>query len=85
MQDSVALPTFQPKYGGSHMEVTINQQKRELPNHVTTIEQLREHFGLQNTVVMIEHNGAALSVDEQNDTHITAGDQIEMVRFVGGG
>ncbi|GAK10503.1 sulfur carrier protein ThiS [Geomicrobium sp. JCM 19039] len=67
------------------MEVIINQQKRELPNHVTTIEQLREHFGLQNTVVMIEHNGKALSADEQNDTHITAGDQIEMVRFVGGG
>nr|WP_239575470.1 MoaD/ThiS family protein [Geomicrobium sediminis] len=46
---------------------------------------MRRHFNLLATNVMIEHNGVALTADQQGQIQLESGDKIEIVRFVGGG
>ncbi|EZH65178.1 hypothetical protein DH09_16150 [Bacillaceae bacterium JMAK1] len=67
------------------MNIIINQKNHNLPDSVSSIQELRRHFNLLNTNVMIEHNGVALTADQQSHIQLESGDKIEIVRFVGGG
>ncbi|GAK00769.1 sulfur carrier protein ThiS [Geomicrobium sp. JCM 19055] len=67
------------------MNIIINQKNHNLPDSISSIQELRSHFNLLTTNVMIEHNGVALTADQQGQIQLESGDKIEIVRFVGGG
>lgn len=66
------------------MELTINGKKTTL-NGVRTVSELLRARGLKPTLVAIEHNGVIVPRDEFDRWEISAGDQLEIVHFVGGG
>ncbi len=65
------------------MQVTVNGQPRELADG-TTLRALVEQFNLKPEKVAIEWN-RRLARSEKYDQPINAGDEIEIVTFVGGG
>jgi len=50
-----------------------------------TVRGLIEKLGLSAGPVAVERNGAVVPRAEHTDTHLTDGDVIEIVHFVGGG
>lgn len=66
-------------------ELVINGEKIEVPESVTTVEQLLSHFGLEQKVVIVELNHSILEKSSHAEIRVSNGDRIEMVHFVGGG
>lgn len=52
---------------------------------VNSVEDLVQHFQLQEKVIIIEHNQNILEKSGHHLVHLNDGDQIEIVHFVGGG
>ncbi|WP_163103110.1 sulfur carrier protein ThiS [Peribacillus alkalitolerans] len=67
------------------MELRINGQFVQVPNSISTISDLIEHFNLENRVVIIEQNHVILEKQEHQHTKVNEQDSIEIVQFVGGG
>ncbi|MCP8968133.1 sulfur carrier protein ThiS [Ectobacillus ponti] len=67
------------------MLLQINGRKIEVPEEIGTVEQLLGHFGLEGKIVVVEQNGSIVEKQQHRDTSVFAGDQIEIVTFVGGG
>ena len=65
------------------LTVLVNGDSREVPDG-TTLRQLVSQFNLQPEKVAIELNRRLVRA-EKYDTPLKAGDQIEIVTFVGGG
>ena len=65
------------------MNIVVNGQPREVPNG-TAIASLLEQMKLKPTNVAVELN-RRLVRGEQYDTPLKAGDEVEVVTFVGGG
>ena len=66
------------------MEVTVNGARREVPADVT-VRELIEHLGLTEGPVAVEINRAIVPRARHADHHVSPGDEIEVVHFVGGG
>lgn len=66
------------------MTVTINGDAREIPDSLT-LSGLLEHLGLDPRMVVVEHNRAIVRRARLGDVAVSAGDEIELVHFVGGG
>lgn len=66
------------------IEVTINGQKRQVGAGQTIVELLDE-LGLHPKMVVVEHNYEILDRDVLGSTEVRAGDNLELVHFVGGG
>ena len=65
------------------MKITVNGQTREVPDG-TAVAALLEQMKLKPSNVAVELN-RRLVRSEQYDTPLKAGDQVEVVTFVGGG
>jgi thiamine biosynthesis protein ThiS len=65
------------------MTVTVNGEKRELPDG-TTLRQLLAQLSLSADKVAIEWN-RRLARAEKLDNPLASNDEIEIVTFVGGG
>lgn len=66
------------------MTVTINGERREIPDGVSVTEML-EHLGMLRDRVAIERNLNILSRANWNETRVEPNDSFEIVHFVGGG
>ncbi|WP_018131959.1 sulfur carrier protein ThiS [Effusibacillus pohliae] len=66
------------------MELTINGQMRSIPGAKTLID-LVNHYGLNDKIIVIEHNLQIVPREKYGDTELAPGDKIEIVHFVGGG
>jgi thiamine biosynthesis protein ThiS len=66
------------------MMVTINGQRREVPEGLTVARML-EHLGLTRDRVAIERNLDLLPRSLWDNTHVQSNDNFEIVHFVGGG
>jgi len=66
------------------MTVTINGERREIPDGLNVIA-LLEHLGMSNGRVAIERNLDILPRARWQQTHVEANDRYEIVHFVGGG
>lgn len=66
------------------MTVTINGERREVPDGLTVAE-LVSHLGLVSGRVAIERNREILPRDRWPAAPVAAGDAFEIVHFVGGG
>ncbi len=67
------------------MKLQINGELVDVPDSVSTVSALLEHFGLQSKIVMIEHNRTILAKELHSTQALQDQDQIEIVQFVGGG
>ena len=66
------------------MTVTINGERREIPDGLNVIA-LIEHLGMMENRVAIERNRDILPRSRWRETQVSAGDSFEIVQFVGGG
>jgi sulfur carrier protein len=63
----------------------INGRKVDVPESVSTVEQLLSHLGLEGKIVVVEKNNEILEKSMHQGASVFDGDQIEIVTFVGGG
>lgn len=66
------------------MKVTVNGEVREVPEGLT-VRGLVEHLGLGDGPVAVERNQEVVPRARHAETHLAAGDSLEIVHFVGGG
>lgn len=66
------------------MELTINGEKQSVPEAMTVAAML-EHLGVDVRQVAVERNFEIVPKSGFMTTTLCAGDQIEIVEFIGGG
>lgn len=66
------------------VSVRINGDGRDVPAGLT-VSGLLAHLGLNPRLVVVEHNGEILRRDGLDGVAVAAGDEFELVHFVGGG
>lgn len=66
------------------IEVTVNGDVRQVEAGLT-VTQFLERLGLQPRLVVVEHNREILDRVRYDATPVQAGDNLELVHFVGGG
>ncbi|KEO84378.1 sulfur carrier protein ThiS [Tumebacillus flagellatus] len=66
------------------MKLIINGQERDVEN-AATLADVVSHFGLNERIIVIEHNLNIVPRDMYAETAVSEGDKIEIVHFVGGG
>ena len=66
------------------MKLIINGQERDVEN-VRTLADVVTHFGLNERIIVIEHNLNIVARELYAETQVNEGDKIEIVHFVGGG
>lgn len=65
------------------MKLVINGQERDVA--AKTLADVVQSFGLNERIIVIEHNLNIVSRDLYATTDVAEGDKIEIVHFVGGG
>ena len=68
----------------SSISVVVNGEAHEIPAG-TTVAALIQRLGLGDRRVAVERNRAVVPRAEHAHTELAAGDQLELVTFVGGG
>jgi len=66
------------------MQITVNGQSRECPPTLT-VAQLLEELALSATQVAVERNRQIVPRSQHANQSLTAGDEVEIVHFIGGG
>lgn len=64
--------------------LTINGKPRELPAEIP-LPSLLQQLGIDRRLVAVAHNGDVVPRDRYEDICLRNGDQVEIVRMVGGG
>jgi sulfur carrier protein len=67
------------------MKLQINGEPFEIPETIQTLKDLLIHLQLQDQVIIAEINKEIILNHKQDETEIKEHDNIELVRFVGGG
>jgi sulfur carrier protein len=66
------------------MQVRLNGEIREIPDGVS-VAGLLAHLGVKAPRVAVEVNEAVVTKDRYDEHALNAGDNVEIVAFVGGG
>jgi len=66
------------------VSITINGEQRTCAEGATIV-QLLETLGLHPRLVVVEHNRVILRREQLDQVEVRAGDEFELVHFVGGG
>ena len=66
------------------IRVTINGEERVVGGGMS-VNALLQSLGLHPQLIVVEHNREILERDRYDDTAVRAGDNFELVHFVGGG
>jgi len=66
------------------MRVLVNGEAREVPEG-TTVAALLRWLDLPEGRIAVERNREVIPRSQHGETKLSAGDRIELVRFVGGG
>lgn len=66
------------------MIITVNGESREV-DAGTTIEELLNTLGFDGNTLVVQQNDDIIEQAAYGSTNLNADDQIELVRFVGGG
>ncbi|MFC4076696.1 sulfur carrier protein ThiS [Salinithrix halophila] len=67
------------------MQIQLNGRPYSVPDRVRTVGELLSELGVQDSIVMVEQNGKILEREEHPASPLEENDQVEIVRFVGGG
>ena len=66
------------------IQVQVNGKEREVQSGLS-VHELVESFDLNPLLNVVELNREILSRDQFKDIHVSEGDAVELVHFVGGG
>ena len=66
------------------MQITVNGERRDVAGPCT-VEALLQELTLDPRLVVVEHNRRILKRPDVSHVTIQAGDQLEIIRIVGGG
>ncbi|MGH9804878.1 MAG: sulfur carrier protein ThiS [Candidatus Acidiferrales bacterium] len=66
------------------MEIQLNGERRQVPDGLN-LESLLQHLQIKSERVAIEHNRRIVKKEEWAMVKVQAGDELEIVHFVGGG
>lgn len=66
------------------IEILVNGETRGIPDGVTLLGMLA-HLDLDPRMVVVEHNRAIVRRVALDGVPVQAGDEVEIVQFVGGG
>ncbi|HAB29474.1 MAG: thiamine biosynthesis protein ThiS [Gemmatimonadetes bacterium] len=66
------------------MQVQVNGKEREVQSGLS-VHELVESLDLNPLLIVVELNREILSRDQFKDVHVSEGDAVELVHFVGGG
>ena len=66
------------------IDILVNGEPRVMPDGAT-LQDLLEALGLDPRTVVVEHNRVIVRRPDLAHVHVTAGDMVELVHFVGGG
>jgi thiamine biosynthesis protein ThiS len=66
------------------MQLILNGEKKQFDG-VASVAQLVEALGLNLTQIAVERNGAIVPKSAYGAVALDAGDNIEIVQFIGGG
>lgn len=69
---------------GRGVEVRVNGERRTVPRGLT-LSGLLDELEVDGRRVAVEHNRRVVPRDERGDVEVEAGDDVEIVQFVGGG
>lgn len=64
--------------------IYLNGNKHEVPNNVSSVEQLLTHLALDHRMLIVEINQLVLTKEAYTQS-IQDHDRIEIIHFVGGG
>lgn len=65
-------------------QIEVNGMERSIPKEVGNVQQLLQHLGLSDRILIVELNRQILN-KEAYEQPIQDRDQIEIIHFVGGG
>lgn len=68
----------------SEITITLNGEEREFPSGFT-IRDLLKRLDLHERLIVVERNREIVRREEYQSVTLNAGDEIELVHFVGGG
>ncbi len=66
------------------IQVHVNGKEREVQSGLS-VHELVESFDLNPMLIVVELNREILNRDQFKDVHVSEGDAVELVHFVGGG
>jgi sulfur carrier protein len=66
------------------MQITLNGEKKEIPDGLTVLG-LLQHLNIQHQRVAVELNETIVKKDRYAETAVREGDSVEVVSFMGGG
>ena len=66
------------------IQVQVNGKEREVQSGLS-VHELVESLDLNPLLIVVELNREILSRDQFKDIHVSEGDAVELVHFVGGG
>ncbi len=66
------------------IQVQVNGKEREVQSGLS-VHEFVESFDLNPLLIVVELNREILSRDQFKDVHVSEGDAVELVHFVGGG
>ncbi len=66
------------------IELTINGKARTLEGETALLAFLEQN-GINNTMIAVEYNGEILRREQYGAVTLRAGDNVEIVRAIGGG
>jgi thiamine biosynthesis protein ThiS len=66
------------------LTIRLNGEPHQLAGPIT-ISALLAELGIDSRRVAVEHNLRIVKRDRYDDTELAAGDEVEIVNFVGGG
>jgi sulfur carrier protein len=66
------------------IQVQVNGKEREVQPGLS-VHELVESLDLNPLLIVVELNREILSRDQFKDVHVSEGDAVELVHFVGGG
>jgi sulfur carrier protein len=71
---------------GANPEITvkINGDLKKVPSELS-VSGLLDHFGIRKTTAIVEHNRKVIDRARYEKAVVSDGDELEIVRFVGGG
>ncbi|WP_129691423.1 sulfur carrier protein ThiS [Gottfriedia acidiceleris] len=67
------------------MEIKLNGKNIDISSKICTIQDLLNEYQLENRIVIVEVNKEIIYKEQYSLTHLSNGDSIELIHFVGGG
>ncbi|WP_088014166.1 sulfur carrier protein ThiS [Gottfriedia acidiceleris] len=67
------------------MEIRLNGKILDISSKIFTIQDLLNEYQLENRIVIVEVNKEIIYKEQYSITHLSNGDSVELIHFVGGG